>query len=115
MNFSNVQVLEPGHGNPYYQYKLVDRRMKHSHARKGFGDTGEWETGHEPAPCPHSPENQLYSGLHQKKHGHQVEGGGPAPLLCTGEASPGVGIQSFKTGIQMCHIQMWSRGQTWTC
>jgi len=39
-------------------------------------------------PC--SPENQLYPELYQKKHGQQGEGGDPAYLLRTGEASPGV-------------------------
>lgn len=31
--------------------------------------------------CTHSPEGQLHSGLHQKSHGQQVEGGdSPTPL-----------------------------------
>ena len=47
-------------------------------------------TGYEPAVCPHSLESQPYPGLLQKKHGQQVEGGDLTPLLCTGEASPGV-------------------------
>jgi len=37
----------------------------------------------------HSPEGQLYLGLHQKKRGQQVKGGDSAPLLCFGETSPG--------------------------
>jgi len=40
--------------------------------------------------CPCSPESQTYPGLHQKKRGQQVKGSAPAPLLCAGEASPGV-------------------------
>ena len=40
--------------------------------------------------CPHTPESQLYHGLHQKKRGQQVEGGDSAPLLCAGEPSCGV-------------------------
>jgi len=45
---------------------------------------------HKPALCSHSPESQLYAGLHQKQHGQQGEGRDPAPLPCTGEISPGV-------------------------
>jgi len=52
--------------------------------------TGGCQAGHVSTVYPCSPESQLYLGLHQKKHGQQVEGGDPAPLLCTGEASPGV-------------------------
>jgi len=40
--------------------------------------------------CTHSPEGQLYPGLHQKKHGQQFKGGDSAPLLCSGETPPGV-------------------------
>ena len=43
-----------------------------------------------PTMCTHSPEGQLYSGLHQKQRGQQVEGGDCAPLLCSGETPPGV-------------------------
>jgi len=35
--------------------------------------------------CACSPESQLYPGLPQEKHGHQVEGGDSAPLLCSRE------------------------------
>jgi len=37
--------------------------------------------------CHCSPENQLYSGLHQKKCDQQVKGGDPAPLLCSAKTS----------------------------
>jgi len=40
--------------------------------------------------CACSTESQPYSGLHQKKHGQQVEGGDSAPLLHSGETPPGV-------------------------
>jgi len=38
---------------------------------------------------PHPAESQPYPRLHQKKCGQQGDRGDPAPLLCTGEASPG--------------------------
>jgi len=40
--------------------------------------------------CTCSPESQPYPGLHQEKHGRQVEGGDSAPLLCSRETPPGV-------------------------
>jgi len=40
--------------------------------------------------CAHSPEGQPYPGLHQEKHGQQVEGGDSVPLLRSGETPPGV-------------------------
>ncbi|KAK4825537.1 hypothetical protein QYF61_000114 [Mycteria americana] len=51
---------------------------------------GHEKDEHEPTMCARSPEGQPYPGLHQKKHGQQVEGGDSAPLLCSGETSPGV-------------------------
>jgi len=35
--------------------------------------------------CACSPKSQLYSGLHKKKHGQEVEGGDYSPLLCSHE------------------------------
>ena len=40
--------------------------------------------------CTHSPEGQPYPRLHQRESGLQVEGRDSAPLLCSGETSPGV-------------------------
>ena len=40
--------------------------------------------------CARSPEGQPDPGLHQKKHGQQVERGDSALLLPSGEISPGV-------------------------
>ena len=33
---------------------------------------------------------QRYPGMRWEEHGQQVEGGGPPPLLCPGEAAAGV-------------------------
>ena len=54
----------------------------------------------QPATCVYSPENQLYPGLHQKKHGQQVEGGDRAPLLCADKASPGVLYPDVESSVQ---------------
>jgi len=40
--------------------------------------------------CAHSPEGQLYPGLHHQQRVQQVEGGDSAPLLCSGETLSGV-------------------------
>ena len=40
--------------------------------------------------CALSPESQPFPGLSEKNSGLQVEGGDPAPLLCSGETSPGL-------------------------
>ena len=53
--------------------------------------------------CPHSPESQPYAGLHQKQRGQQGEGGDPAPLLCAGEASPGVLHPDVESSVQEGH------------
>jgi len=50
--------------------------------------------------CRRSPENQPYPGLHQKKHGQQVEGGDPALLLCAGETSPGVLFTDMESSVE---------------
>jgi len=53
--------------------------------------------------CPHIPESQLYPGLHQRKHGQQVKGGDPTPLLCAGEASSGVLRPDVESAVQKRH------------
>ena len=53
--------------------------------------------------CLHSPESQLHPGLHQKKCGQQGDGGDPASLLCTGEASTGVLCPDVQSSVQEMH------------
>ena len=50
--------------------------------------------------CSHSPEGQLYPGLHQEQRGQQVEGGDSAPLLCSGETPPGVVCPALEPSAQ---------------
>jgi len=45
---------------------------------------------HDLVMCAHSSEGQLYSGLHQKQCGQQLEGGDSASLLCFLETPAGV-------------------------
>jgi len=53
--------------------------------------------------CAHSPESQLYPGLHRKKHGQQVEGGDSASPLCCGEAPSGVLHPALEPSAQEGH------------
>jgi len=86
--------------NPCYQCKLGDIRREHSPTKKDLRVLVDGKlSSHEPAMRLGSPEGQLYPGLHQKKHGQQVGGGAPAPLLCAGEASPGVLHPDVETSI----------------
>jgi len=53
--------------------------------------------------CIHSLESQPYPGLHQKQCGQQVEGGDSAPLLHSGETSPGVLHPALEPSAQKRH------------
>ena len=61
--------------------------------------------GHEPARCPHSQGSELYSGMHQKKHGQQVKRGKPTPIRA-GKTSLGVlhpGVLHVESSVQERH------------
>ncbi|KAK4826703.1 hypothetical protein QYF61_010918 [Mycteria americana] len=90
-----------GQGNPRYQYRLRDEGIESSPAEKDLGILVDEKTG--PAMCAHSPESQLYPGLHQKKRGQQVEGGDSAPLLHSGETPPGVLRPALEASAQEGH------------
>jgi len=56
--------------------------------------------------CACSREGQLYSGLHQENCGQQGEGGDSAPLLCSGETSPGVLCPALDPSAQDRHASV---------
>ena len=53
--------------------------------------------------CSHISGSQQYPGLYQKKLGQQVEGSDSAPLLQSGETSPGVMYPALEPSAQEGH------------
>ena len=82
------KVLHLGQGNPWYPYRLGDEGIENSPAEKSLGVLVDEKL--DMSHRAHSPECQLYPGLHQKQRDQQVEGGDPAPLLHSGETLPAV-------------------------
>jgi len=84
---SKYKVLHLDWGKPHYRYRLGDEGIESSPAEEEFGvsvDEKPDKTRHVRLQ-PRRP-----TGLHQEKCGEQVEGGDSAPLLHSGETSPGV-------------------------
>ena len=80
-NKAKCKVLHLGQGNPQYQYRLDREWIEKSPEEKDLGVLVDERLGHAQQCAAHSPESQLYPGLHQKKCGQQVKGGDSAPLL----------------------------------
>ncbi|KAK4831735.1 hypothetical protein QYF61_018865 [Mycteria americana] len=101
-NKAKCRVLHLGRSNPQYQYR---RGMKGLRAALPRRTWGYWwmKAGHEPTMCAHSPEGQPYPGLHQKKHGQQVEGGDSPPLFHSCETPPGVLCPALEYSAQEKH------------
>ena len=95
-----VQDLAPGSRQPFLPVQAADERVEHSPAKKDLRGAVGWQDGRKPGVCPHSPDSQLYPGLHQKQCGWQVKGSDPAPLLCAGEASPGILCPEVESSVQ---------------
>ena len=70
---------------------------------EGLGGADWQEAEHDLAMCAHSPEGQLYPGLHQKRRGQQVEGDDSAPLWWEPTWSPASNSGALSTG------------KTWMC
>ena len=99
-----VQGLALGSQQPPLSVQAEGRKHRLQPRWKELGSTGGWQSGHESAMCPHSPESQLYSELHQKKHDQQGRGGDPAPLHWWG--------LTWGT-VSRCGVL--STGEMWTC
>ena len=85
-----------GHSSSHCQYKLRDKRVHHSPAKKVLEVLLDVKMDH-------SPGSQSNPRLHQKKCGQHREGGDPAPLLCTEEASLGELHPDVETSVQERH------------
>ncbi|GAB0178635.1 cAMP-dependent protein kinase inhibitor alpha [Grus japonensis] len=127
-NKAKCKVLHMGQGNPKHNYRLGGEWIESSPEEKDLGAlVGEklhmtqqcvlagvhqkWsrekgtnfnEERHQfgfknSAFCP------VYPGVHQKKHGQQVEGGDPAPLVCSCETPPGVLHPALGAPVQERH------------
>lgn len=55
--------------NPFYPSRLRRWRGWKQIYWEGLEDTGGWKARHDPSMCIHSPEKQLYPGLHKRRHG----------------------------------------------
>lgn len=87
MRFNKTKLLDLDHSNLHYQYKLEYERIKHSPAKKNWG---EWWmacwTWANNVPSPsnmwHAQKVLMYHKLHKKKGGQQVKETDPdTPLL----------------------------------
>ena len=70
-----MQDLAPGLRQPPLLIQ-TEGRIESSPAKKDLEILVNWKLDM----CSHSPESQLYPGMHQKKHGQQGEVGDPATL-----------------------------------
>jgi len=89
-NKDMCKVLHMGWGNPKNKYRLGGEWSEISPEEKDFVLFVDIEAQRDLTMRTRSLESQLFPGLHQKKYGQSVELSDSAPLLCSGETSPGV-------------------------
>jgi len=87
----------------HYQYRLGDEGIESSPSKKDLGVLVDQKLDRSHQCVLAATEGQPYPGLHQEKHGQQVEGGDSAPLLRSGEVPPGV----LHSTLEPC-VQLWN-------
>ncbi|GAB0188882.1 mitochondrial enolase superfamily member 1 [Grus japonensis] len=102
LNKAKCKVLHMGRGNPKHGYRLGKEWIETSPEEKDLGVLID-EKLNRTKQCACSPESQPCPGLHQKKCDQQVEGGDPAPLLCSCETPPGVLRPALGVPVQERH------------
>ena len=102
-NKAKHKIAHMGWSNPWYRYQLEDEGIGSSPAEKDLGVLMD-EKLHTSRQCAlTAQEAKLYPGLHEKKRGQQVEGGGSAPLLCSHETPHGVLCPAPESAAQQRH------------
>ena len=101
-NKSKCKILHLGQGNPHYQYKLEDERIDYCSAKKDLGVLVDRKLDMSQKCALASQKAKSILGCIKKKRGKQGEEG-PAPLLCTAEASPGVLHPDVESSVQERH------------
>ncbi|GAB0178485.1 triadin [Grus japonensis] len=102
-NKAKCKVLHVDWRNAKNNHRLGEEWIESSPEEKDLGVLIDEKTQHEPAVGACSPERQPCPGLHQKRCDQQVEGGDPAPLLCSCETPPGVLRPALGAPVQERH------------